>query len=106
MLNNFGATCNDPVKFCSGDNEGEISDEQRDEQRRQALDSQAQSNGMAESFVKTFKRDYASLANRPDSQTVMRELKLWFEHYNGKHPHIALGYLPPRRFRDKQKSIN
>jgi putative transposase len=34
-----------------------------------------QSNGMAESFVKTFKRDYARLANRPDSQTVMRELK-------------------------------
>jgi putative transposase len=65
-----------------------------------------QSNGMAESFVKTFKRDYARLANRPDSQTVMRELKLWFEHYNEKHPHSALGYLPPRRFREKQKSIN
>jgi putative transposase len=30
-----------------------------------------QSNGMAESFVKTLKRDYAKLANRPDSQTVM-----------------------------------
>ena len=65
-----------------------------------------QSNGMAESFVKTFKRDYARLANRPDSQTVMRDLKLWFEHYNEKHPHSALGYLPPRRFREKQKSIN
>jgi putative transposase len=25
-----------------------------------------QSNGMAESFVKTLKRDYAKLANRPD----------------------------------------
>jgi putative transposase len=31
------------------------------------------------------------MANRPDSQTVMRELKLWFEHYNEKHPHSALG---------------
>ncbi|MFN7506046.1 MAG: IS3 family transposase [Limnobacter sp.] len=65
-----------------------------------------QSNGMAESFVKTFKRDYARLANRPDSQTVMRDLKRWFEHYNEKHPHSALGYMPPRRFREKQGSIN
>jgi putative transposase len=30
-----------------------------------------QSNGMAKSFVKTLKRDYAKLAERPDSQTVM-----------------------------------
>jgi len=65
-----------------------------------------QSNGMAESFVKTFKRDYARPANRPDSQTVMHDLKMWFEHYNEKHPHSALGYLPPRRFREKQRSIN
>ncbi len=37
-----------------------------------------QSNGMAESFVKTLKRDYAKLANRPDSKTVMAQLKDWF----------------------------
>ena len=30
-----------------------------------------QSNGMAERFVKTLKRDYAKLENRPDSKTVM-----------------------------------
>ncbi len=30
-----------------------------------------QSNGMAESFVKKLKRNYAKLADRPDSQTVM-----------------------------------
>lgn len=61
-----------------------------------------QSNGMAESFVRTFKRDYADLAHRPDAQTVMRQLASWFEHYNTQHPHSALGYLPPRRFREKQ----
>lgn len=65
-----------------------------------------QSNGMAESFVKTLKRDYASLASRPDSTTVMRQLKEWFEHYNTKHPHSALGYLPPRMFREKQRQLN
>ena len=40
-----------------------------------------QSNGMAESFVKTFKRDYAKLANRPDSKTVMAQLQGWFDVY-------------------------
>ena len=34
-----------------------------------------QSNGMAESFVKTLKRDYAKLVNRPDSKTVMAQLQ-------------------------------
>ena len=40
-----------------------------------------QSNGMAESFVKTLKRDYANLANRPDSRTVMGYLEEWFNDY-------------------------
>lgn len=60
-----------------------------------------QSNGMAESFVKTFKRDYASLAVLSDSETVMHYLPIWFEHYNAKHPHSALRYLPPRMFRQQ-----
>ena len=38
-----------------------------------------QSNGMPESLVKTLKRDYAKLAERPDSQTVMAQLPKWFE---------------------------
>ena len=61
-----------------------------------------QSNGMGESFVRTFKRDYADLAHRPDAQTVMRRLAGWFEHYNTRHPHSALGYLPSRLFREKR----
>jgi putative transposase len=61
-----------------------------------------QSNGMAESFVKTLKRDYAKLANRPDSKTVMAQLKDWFDDYNSYHPHSALGYLPPTLFREKR----
>jgi len=59
-------------------------------------------NGMAESFVKTLKRDYAKLANRPDSKTVMAQLKDWFDDYNSYHPHSALGYLPPTLFRAKR----
>jgi putative transposase len=63
-----------------------------------------QSNGMAESFVKTFKRDYAKLAHRPDSQTVMGQLKAWFDDYNSFHPHSALGYLPPQLFRERKSA--
>ena len=61
-----------------------------------------QSNGMAESFMKTLKRDFAKLANRPGSKTVMAQLKDWFDYYNYYHPHSALGYLPPTLFREKR----
>ena len=33
-----------------------------------------QSNGMAEAFVKTFKRDYLYVHDRPDAQTVLSQL--------------------------------
>jgi len=61
-----------------------------------------QSNGMAESFVKTLKRDYAKLADRSDSQTVMAQLPKWFDDYNSYHPHSALGYVPAKLFREKR----
>ena len=61
-----------------------------------------QSNGLAENFVKTLKRDDAKLSNRPDSKTVMAQLKDWFDGYNSYHPHSALGYLPPTLFREKR----
>jgi putative transposase len=57
---------------------------------------------MAKSFVKTFKRGYTHLANKPDSQTVISQLKAWFDDYNSYHPHSALGYLPPLLFREKR----
>ncbi len=41
-----------------------------------------QSNGMAEAFVKTFKRDYVYVQDRPDAKTVLSQLSAWFEDYN------------------------
>jgi putative transposase len=58
-----------------------------------------QSNGMAEAFVKTFKRDYAQVHSRTDAATVLAQLDNWFDHYNTVHPHKALGYRSPREFR-------
>ena len=57
-----------------------------------------QSNGMAEAFVRTFKRDYVSVNPIPDAKTVMLALPEWFDHYNELHPHRALGYRSPREF--------
>lgn len=57
-----------------------------------------QSNGMAEAFVKTFKRDYVYIHDRPDAQTVLSQLPRWFEDYNEIHPHKALRLKSPREF--------
>jgi putative transposase len=57
-----------------------------------------QSNGMAEAFVRTFKRDYVRVSPLPDAQTVMSQLPRWFAHYNEIHPHRALAYRSPAEF--------
>jgi putative transposase len=57
-----------------------------------------ESNGMAESFVKTFKRDYVRCNARPDARTVLGQLDSWFEDYNSSHPHRSLKLLSPREF--------
>ncbi|HGX2058015.1 TPA: IS3 family transposase, partial [Escherichia coli] len=51
-----------------------------------------ESNGIAESFVKTIKRDYISIMPKPDGLTAAKNLAEAFEHYNEWHPHSALGY--------------
>lgn len=65
-----------------------------------------QSNGMAEAFVKTFKRDYAARMDRPDALTVMGQLEAAFTHYNEVHPHGALKMHSPRMFRRRIVAIS
>jgi putative transposase len=57
-----------------------------------------QSNGIAEAFVKTFKRDYARVHPLPDAASVLRQLAGWFDDYNENHPHSGLGMTSPREF--------
>ena len=64
------------------------------------------SNGMAEAFVKPFKRDYADRMDRRDALTVLRQLDAAFEHYNEVHPHKALKMLSPRLFRRHQSQLS
>ncbi|EFA4804609.1 IS3 family transposase [Escherichia coli] len=65
-----------------------------------------ESNGIAESFVKTIKRDYISVMPKPDGLTAAKNLAeaLTFEHYNEWHPHSALGYRSPREYLRQQAS--
>ena len=62
-----------------------------------------ESNGMAEAFVKTFKRDYIWSADLTDARTVMAQLSHWFEDYNENAPHKGLRMLSPRQFRRQQE---
>ncbi|WP_224154885.1 IS3 family transposase [Escherichia coli] len=64
-----------------------------------------ESNGIAESFVKTIKRDYISVMPKPDGLTAAKNLAEAFEHYNEWHPHSALGYRSPREYL-RQRACN
>jgi transposase InsO family protein len=57
-----------------------------------------ESNGIAEAFVKTFKRDYVRVNLLPDAVTVLRQLAGWFDDYNQNHPHSGLGMRSPKEF--------
>ena len=57
-----------------------------------------ESNGMAEAFVKTFKRDYVRVNPIPDARAALAAIPLWMDDYNNVHPHSRLGYRSPREF--------
>jgi transposase InsO family protein len=61
-----------------------------------------ESNGMAEAFVKTFKRDYVYVGRVDSAAAVLDALPNWFRDYNENHPHQGLNMLSPRQFRRAQ----
>jgi len=58
-----------------------------------------ESNGMAEAFVKTFKRDYVSFGDLSNADSVRDQLPIWFDEYNERAPHKGLGMRAPREYR-------
>ena len=58
-----------------------------------------ESNGLAEAFVGTFKRDYLGDADLRDAETVLAQLGGWLADYNSQAPHSALGMRSPREYR-------
>ena len=62
-----------------------------------------QSDGVAEAFVKTFKRDYVWFGDISNAEAVMKQLPFWFEDYYNNPPHKGLGMKSPREFLNKLK---
>jgi putative transposase len=60
---------------------------------------------MAESFVKTFKRDYVRVSDLWSADQVLSWLHEWFEDYNENHPHKGLKMLSPREYRRQRQQI-
>ena len=58
-----------------------------------------ESNGMAESFVKGFKRDYVYLDDRHTAAEVLRKLPGWIADYNQVRPHKGLNMMSPTEYR-------
>ena len=83
-----------------------------------------ESNGMAESFVKTFKRDYVHMNPLNDAKTVLEKIpgfgedprfwrrspvleKIpeWLQDYNEYHPHKGLKMKSPMEYRRNQLKL-
>lgn len=58
-----------------------------------------QSNGMAEAFVNTLRRDYIVGADLSSAEVVLDQVPGWIADYNGVAPHSALGFRSPRQYR-------
>jgi transposase InsO family protein len=56
--------------------------------------------GMAEAFIKTFKRHYVRINQLNDARTVMVQLPKWFEGYNTSYPDKGLKMRLPREYRE------
>ena len=57
-----------------------------------------QSNGMAEAFINTLKRDYVYQNVLEDFESVKKMISEWIEDYNSVAPHSALNMMSPRQF--------
>lgn len=57
-----------------------------------------QSNGMAEAFVKGFKRDYVYVNEPRNAATVLAMIDEWMRDYNQVRPHAALNFLSPMEY--------
>ena len=56
-------------------------------------------NGLAEAFVKTFKRDYVDGAELPYAESGLAQRIAWTEDYGTRAPHSGLGMRSPAAHR-------
>lgn len=65
-----------------------------------------ESNGMAEAFVKLFKRDYIYANELWTAESVIRRLADWFNDYNKNHPHSGLQMMSPMEYREANNNLS
>ncbi len=61
--------------------------------------SSPESNGLAEGFVHTFKRECVNVHELRDAESVLAQLGGWIDDYNRQAPHSALGMRSPVDYR-------
>lgn len=64
-----------------------------------------ESNGMAEAFVNTFKRDYVAGGELASAARVIEQIPGWIEDYNTFAPHSSLGMKSPTEYRREQQTV-
>lgn len=63
-----------------------------------------ESNGMAEAFVNTLRRDYINDADLASAERIHEQLPGWIADYNTFAPHSSLGMRSPAEFRRQQRT--
>jgi putative transposase len=58
-----------------------------------------ESNGMAEAFVSTLRRDYVDGADLSSALRILEQVPAWIADYNETAPHSALGMKSPLEYR-------
>jgi putative transposase len=64
-----------------------------------------ESNGVAEAFVNTFKRDYVRVSPIPDAHAALAAVPDWRTDYNEVHPHSTLAYRSRREYIRAQSQL-
>jgi transposase InsO family protein len=64
-----------------------------------------ESNGMAEAFVNTFKRDHVAGGDLASAARVIEQIPHWIEDYNTFAPHASLAMKAPAEFRREQQTV-
>lgn len=58
-----------------------------------------ESNGIAEAFVHTLRRDYLDGADRSSAERILEQIPAWIADYNANAPHSSLGMRSPLEHR-------
>jgi putative transposase len=65
-----------------------------------------ESNGIAEAFVHTLRRDYLDGADRSSAERILEHIPAWIADYNANAPHSSLGMKSPLEYRRQGQTLH